>query len=396
MDQFDILEQLEKKVAWLDGERRKDKDAIALLQKKFENVEAINASLKKTNSQLEEQIQQINNTLGSVGKYDLKIDRVQSDLAQKIKDSEDKLAREIIEKNKLLKLELDAANRTINDLASVKESLSSTQSDIKSHSTEFPRLTRAIEEIKQKVSEVNRFDEDYKRSLHLMEESHRQDAKRISDVQGEMVAQRKRLEENRSRIDLSSDSYRQIDNRINELQALEKERREAQNAFFDRINLQAIERDKVFKDWAGRFTQIEAIDEDLDAQLTFMKDANKNSGKAIATMEEITQRMERRINEISEINRLNDERFRQEWTAFKTDDQKRWTNYILGQEEQHREMNRQLENIQPQLVELDNSLKNTLDLIDQVTQDSVNTSQIILKAYQESILTQNELRKQRK
>ena len=229
-----------------------------------------------------------------------------------------------------------------------------------------------------------------------MEESHRQDTKRISDVQGEIVAQRKRLEENRSRIDLSGDHSRQIENRINELLALEKERRENQNAFFDRINLQSIERDKVFKTWVERFTQIESINTELDAQLTAMKDANKNSSKTIASMEELAQRFERRINEISEINRLNDERFRQEWTAFKADDQKRWSNYILGQEEQHREMNRQLESLQPRLAAMESSLENTRDLLDQITQNTVATSQTILRAYQESILNQNELRKQHK
>ena len=396
MDQFETFEQLEKKVAWLDGERRKDKDAIALLKKKFDNLEAVNTSLKKNHSQLEEQFSQISNKLAILDRYDAKIERVQSDLTQKIKDGEEKLSGDIIEKNKLLKLELDAANRSLNELKKIPESIKTTQSDVKFHSTEFTRLTRAIEEVKQSVSEVGRFDEDYKRSLHLMEESHRQDAKRISDVQGEIVAQRKRLEENRSRIDLSGDHSRQIENRINELLALEKERRESQNAFFDRINLQAIERDKVFKTWAERFTQIESINTELDAQLTAMKDANKNSSKTIASMEELAQRFERRINEISEINRLNDERFRQEWTAFKADDQKRWSNYVLSQEEQHREMNRQLGNLQPRLAAMESSLQNTRDILDQITQDTVNTSQTILRAYQESILNQNELRKQRK
>jgi hypothetical protein len=53
--------------------------------------------------------------------------------------------------------------------------------------------------------------------------------------------------------------------------------------------------------------------------------------------EEITQRFDRRINEITEMQRLTEDRFRQEWVSFKADDQKRWTNYSLVQEEQQRE-----------------------------------------------------------
>ena len=43
------------------------------------------------------------------------------------------------------------------------------------------------------------------------------------------------------------------------------------------------------------------------------------------------------------MTRLTEDRFRQEWVAFKADDQKRWTNYSLVQEEQSRELNRQFE-----------------------------------------------------
>jgi hypothetical protein len=64
------------------------------------------------------------------------------------------------------------------------------------------------------------------------------------------------------------------------------------------------------------------------------------------SFDEITQKFERRINEITEMSRINEDRFRQEWGGFKNDDQKRWTNYSLSQEEQFREIQRQLEKYQ--------------------------------------------------
>ena len=98
-----------------------------------------------------------------------------------------------------------------------------------------------------------------------------------------------------------------------------------------------------------------------------------------------SQRFERRINEISEIQRLNDERFRQEWTAFKADDLKRWTNYMLSQEEQSRENERQFKELAAQYQELNDltdSLRSQLDLLSKSTLRHV---QSILMAYQDSI-----------
>jgi len=333
--------------------------------------------------------------LSSFEKYDARIERLQTDLTKKIKESEEKLDSVSAEQSKRYKFELDNINKAVTNFVPLPGLITEVQTELKSHQVEFTRLTRALEEVKDKVTSVGRFDEDYKRSLRLIEESSRQDAKRISDLQGEVIAQRKRLEENRSRMDLIGDNFRPLENRINELQNLDKERREAQSAFFDRINLQMIERDKVFKEWNERFTKIENINTDLDSQMATLDNTNKVVNKSVAALDEVTQRFDRRINEISEINRLNDERFRQEWTSFKVDDQKRWTNYVLGQEEQHREINREVEKFQPQIDELRTAIQVVQDSLEQISQESVKRFQSILRTYQESILTHNELGKQR-
>ena len=214
----------------------------------------------------------------------------------------------------------------------------------------------------------------------------RQDSKRISDLQGEVIAQRKRLDENRSRLDLTNDNFRQVNNRINELQSMEIDRKESQSEFFEKINLLNIERDRLFKEWKERFDKVEKINLDLESQLTELENTHKTVTKSITGLDDITNRFDRRINEITEINRLNDERFRQEWTAYKSDDQKRWTNYILGQEEQHREMTRQLESTSLQVKELSDFIHVLQENLNQINLDSIKRFQAFLKTYQESIL----------
>jgi hypothetical protein len=82
--------------------------------------------------------------------------------------------------------------------------------------------------------------------------------------------------------------------------------------------------------------------------------------------DELIQRVERRINEITEIQRLAEERFRQEWVTFKADDQKRWTNYTLTQEEQRNESIRGLEKLAEQVAPLEDSMQELQDSIQQL------------------------------
>ena len=164
---------------------------------------------------------------------------------------------------------------------------------------------------------------------------------------------RKRLDEQRGKVDLVSDGMRKVDARINDLQAAETERRQAQTAFVDKQNMAYMERERIWKDWQGRFEVIERQAAGLDAQLQALDTTNRSVKRAQEAFEEITQRFERRINEITEMQRLTEERFRQEWVAFRADDQKRWTNYSLVQEEQQRELSRQFERFSERITPLE-------------------------------------------
>jgi hypothetical protein len=90
--------------------------------------------------------------------------------------------------------------------------------------------------------------------------------------------------------------------------------------------------------------------------------------RAQSTLEELTQRVERRINEITEIQRLSEDRFRQEWVTFKGDDQKRWTNYTLTQEEQRNEATRQYDKLVEQSTHLEDGMQELNDMLQQTNE----------------------------
>jgi hypothetical protein len=221
-------------------------------------------------------------------------------------------------------------------------------------------------------------DEEYRRSQKLLEEGQRQDTKRIADLQGEVAAIRKRLDEQRGKVDLVSDGMRKIDVRIGEIQSAETERRQAQTAFIDRQNMSNLERERVWRDWQTRFEVIERQAAGLDVQLQSLDATHRAVKRAQEAFEEITQRFDRRINEITEMERLTEERFRQEWVGFRADDQKRWTSYSLVQEEQQREMTRQFERFNERVSQLEDILQDVQDLAQLINVESQKRLQNLL------------------
>lgn len=385
MDEYSGIEQLEKRVEWLDNERRNDKTNLASLQNRLTMLESENLNLRKQIKELELLINRNTNQINSMDKYDNRIERLNIDLTKQIRDVNERAENNLNEAQKRTKIEIDSAKKSLAEVYPIIEVVDSVRADINSLRGEDSRLARLNEELKVKIQEVGRFDEDYRRSLHLLEEGRRQEAKRVTDLQGEIALTQKRLEETRSRFDSFSDSFRTFDSRVAQLQNNEKDRRENQSQFIERVNSLLVEKDKVLSGWEKRFAEIDQFNANLGTQIETLEKIRLSVSKAIDAAEDAAQRFERRINEITELQRLNDDRYRQEWTNFKSDDVKRWSNYMLAQEEQNREDTQKFAALTTQLQELDDLTTSMRDDLDNLSRETVRHIQTVLIAFQDSI-----------
>ncbi len=212
-------------------------------------------------------------------------------------------------------------------------------------------------------------------SMRLVEEDQSADKKRINDVQGEVTALRKRLEENRALYDLANEAQKKMDTRLNELIASEDERRENQRNFVEEVSRSKMEVEKSFTEWTKRFSAIEERAETLTTALQTYAEIEVSLRRAQSEFESIIEQISRRIHEITEMQRLGEDRFRQEWTTFKSDDQKRWVNYTLTQEEQSKETTRRNDRMNERLTTLEELLQDMQDSVEQNSEQMENLMQ---------------------
>lgn len=369
------IEQLSKKVEWLDEERRKDKQLIASLQRSIADLEDQQPSQTQRIQTLENELSRFSTSLLRFEQIDSAMGQLRVELSRMIQDIEKQSADRDREQDKIRLAEMETVNKSIGDLRKGLDSYQDVRKILQARAEGEARLGREIEEVKQTQTINQRTDEEYRRQIKLIEDGMRQDAKRMADLQGEVSALRKRVEEHRGKWDLTAESMRKIDMRINEIHAAETERRQAQVAFMEKQNMTALERDKVWKEWQERFDTIAALSASLDTQFQSIDATHRAVKRAQEGFEEITTRFERRINEITEMQRLVEDRFRQEWVSFRADDQKRWANYTLAQEEQQRETVRQISRIEERIVALEDMTQEIQDLAHIVNEESLKRLQ---------------------
>jgi chromosome segregation ATPase len=372
------LEQLQKRMEWLEGEWRKDKVIIDTLERRIAKYESDMPKLQDQIKDVNSEMVRLSTQMARFDLLDANLTALKVDLARSI-ESVDRLRVEHDREVEKVRLgDMEMLNKAIADVRKGLEPIPDLKKAVQGRIDEDFRLIRMIEELEVKLVEGRRSDEDYRRSQKILEEGQRQDTKRIADIQGEVSAMRKRLDEQRGKVDLVSDSMRKLDVRLNDIQAAESERRQAQTVFIDRQNMAQVERERVWRDWQSRFEAIERQASGLDVQLQALEATHRAVKRAQEAFDEITTRFDRRINEITEMQRLNEERFRQEWVGFRADDQKRWTSYSLVQEEQQRDTTRQYERFNERVTQLEDILQDLQDLVQLINTESQKRLQGLL------------------
>jgi DNA repair exonuclease SbcCD ATPase subunit len=374
------FEQIVKRLEWLDEERRKDKVTIATLEERLSSLEAGTSGVKKQLNETGSDLARLGSLVSRVKQFEETMANSRVDFSRMVEEVEKHRAEREREVEKIRLGDLEANNKSLGELRKSLEAIPEIRQAMKARVEEEFRISRVIEEMQNSFEDIERFDEEMRRNHRLIEEGRRQDAKRLVDLQSETSGLRKILDEQRGKLDLMGDSVRKAEMRIGEVQAAETERRQGQNTFIEKQNLQQVERDRAWKEWEVRFEDFITKTVNLDTQLQTLDATNRAIRRSQEAFDEITERFERRVNEITEMQRLAEERFRQEWVAFKADDQKRWTNYLLTTEEQQREVERQFTQSENRLVSLEDSSQEIQDVLQQITDDLQKRLQQVVTA----------------
>jgi chromosome segregation ATPase len=377
------VEQLQKRLDFIENERRKDKAIIDTLEQRLARLEGSLPDLRTQVKETSGEMVRLSTGLTRFDQIDAAIAQNRIEFSRSIDNIEKIRIDHDREIEKIRLGDLEVLNKGIGEARKGLEPIPELRKSLQSRVEEDYRLGRLIEEMEVKVIEARRSDDEYRRAQKMLEEGQRQDAKRLADLQGEVTAMRKRLDEQRGKVDLNSDGVRKLDVRINDMQSAEGERRQTIASFIDKQNMAQMERERIWKDWQSRFEAIERQSAGLDSQVQALDALQRSVRRAQEGFEEISTRFERRINEVTEMQRLNEERFRQEWVAFRADDQKRWTNYSLVHEEQQREQARLFDRVNERVTTLEDLIQDIQDTLQLITADNQKRLQSLLAAAHE-------------
>jgi chromosome segregation ATPase len=382
------FEQIVKRLEWLDEEHRKTRMSIITLEERMAALEGSIDSVSKQIKPLEKQIAEIASTAARLDQFDAIFARQREDMNKAldaIEKRHEKREQELIKRHQQ---DLEPLSRAIETLRPLTDQ-SEIKRDLKARIAEEARLHQAIKELRPPIDDAMRAAQEAIQTQRAFEEGRKQEGKRVADLQGEITALRKRIEEARSKADLSADGMKNLDTRINEILLSEQERKSAQARFIDSQTVAQFDRERGYKEWQDTLETFKRKAETLDAQITVLEETLRSARRAQETYNELNTKLERRISEVTEMQRLTEDRLRQEWVTFKADDQKRWTGYTLSQDEGSKDIRRSVVKLDERIGKLDEAAQTLNDLVHQTAdatekqlQELMNVAHEWLSAYE--------------
>ncbi|HUF00359.1 MAG TPA: hypothetical protein VMN99_13960 [Anaerolineales bacterium] len=384
------FEQLVKRLEWLDEEHRKTRSSIITLEERMAALDGKIETVAKQLKPLPKQIADVANTASRLNQFDAIFAKQREDMNKAIDDIEKRHQKREKELTKRHEQDFEPILKALNEFRqTIDNEFPPIKRDIKARVLEENRLRQEIQELKPPIEAAKRAAEEATIVQHAFDEHRKQEAKRVADLQGEIAALRKRIEEAKTKADLNADSWKNMDNRIKELMQSEVERKAAQNAFIDQQSLVHLDRERMYKEWKQRFDSITVQTETFDSQVQALEEMLRNAKRAQESYNELNIKLERRISEVTEMQRLSEDRLRQEWVTFKADDQKRWIGYSLSQNEGTKDLNRALQKLEERIPPLDDAIQTlqdqlhqTADATEQQLQELMNVAHEWLSAYE--------------
>lgn len=328
------LQQIENRITWLDEQRRKSAEFATRIVEQLQGAQDLLSQHGRQLQDLSSEVARLASLAIRISQFDEALHKHRQEILKQLEvfegvRSEKERHREILRKS-----EQEETAKALEELRVKVGAVQTISQTLEARREEEIRITRSLDTADKRVMELMAKDEERARDIAGMQEARKVEAKRAGEMQEELTELRTRANSIRGQIDSLEDRIRRTETRLVEQAASENERREAQVLWTEQQSLKQVELERAWKDWERRFEAYSQKEEEFEERVLAYEETHRGMKKLRGDLDTALERLERRITEIMEVQRLAEDRTKHEWMSFQADDQKRWNTYRLGLEEQ--------------------------------------------------------------
>ena len=343
------VSQLNQLVSYLDQERRKDKQTIIALQERIEGLSREVETRVRYTQNLESQISEMKMQILRAAGWTTPLDQLRAEINEVIGRIEEQRVKTEREAVRVRQIELESVTRQLNEIKKEVKPYGAYAEAIEVRKQEDARLSELIGRVQLQVVDIDRRLEQPGTAIAYLEEQRRQDAKRVVQLEQEIPDIKRRIDTFPPQLLLLDETVRRKQVELEEAGRL----LESQLQVIESQRVNDVRRERQFAEYVEVIEKIKEQAESVQQQVTGFVQMREEVRRVLAEIPDFEQRLEVRINEVFEIQRDAEERFKRQSEGFRDVIEKQVKDFVVSQDERWHDRDKRIAAYEPRIAELE-------------------------------------------
>lgn len=358
--------ELNKRLEWLDEERRRSARKLAELEQRFALQTREISERDQRIVELERQIALLASQMTRIPQVDTQLLQFKDEIVEMIEQYDARRVQSEKELDRLRRIDHEGLTREIADIRKELPAIPRLQHDMGLRQAEEARLAQLIGVQQSALTPLKNRLEELERSLAFLDQKEKQNSRNVGEVQVQLLEISKRWGPIDNRIDLLATSVTKTEAARDDLYKAQYEMRDTIKSWTEQIQVGEHERNQRLEKWRRLLEDQSDTLERFSREWIGFSDQYKEAKMAVQTLTEWQKQVEQQQREASELLRIESNRMQSRWENFTLEDQKKWKSFQVDAEQRWANINRLEKRVQEQFMALEetlNSLEEEKDLL---------------------------------
>ena len=378
MEQSDLLSELGD----LAQKYHQAQSTIVKLQQRVETQAYELQEQTNRIQQLEETLAQTQAQLGRMPQFDAHLEYFKQEVFQLVEQRYGHQSPAPAESGSgLLHQQLDNHTQTLKELRREIDKLHRFDDQISLARAESTRLNKEVHQLQADIERLEKELDERVRPINYMEEQRRNTAQAVTELQAELPELHKKIAASTSKIQLLDQKIPQFAKYEAALDSLRDEIRRHRET----MDFQAAERERQLKNWTDLAQGTEQAMRENEAMLEKYAEHYQLNKRALQSLQDFQERLEREQHRFGELQRLAEERQRAELEKFQANHEHRWQKQNMELQPQLGDFQKSMASLQQrvdELIKLHQTLESQMNMIFQIIEEDIEARALAINSWQ--------------
>ncbi|NOZ05654.1 MAG: hypothetical protein GXP41_04785 [Chloroflexi bacterium] len=324
-EEYVDITQATQMITWLDKEHRRDRALLTDVRQRLESQTVEISEQAKRVQELEGRLAATQAKLTKFTQLEQALQRLKDEMGIMTQRQDEARQKAQKEEAQLRQLERENTSRALNDIRQQLEELPAIQEQLSLQKAEDRRLSETLLTLQAQTADFKQTLERWPERIAFLENQRQQDNKRLTQVQQESAELIRRTEAQIAKLELLEETVRRNEQSVAALNAMRDEMRQEQAHLSENLKLKEGERDRQMQEWTQAMAKYEEQRKRHAAQIERFARQSEDIQHALKSLQLFREEMRRDQNQVSEVQRLAEERLQTQFEEWQAENEQRWT-----------------------------------------------------------------------